>query len=248
MKAMILAAGMGTRLGALTQDRPKPLLDINGQPILAYILANLAAHGFGDVVINLHYHGEAIAAALGDGARYGTRITYLYEDHLLGTAGSVKHAETLLRGPDPFLVHYGDVLTNQDLGAMAAFHRNRSATLTLLLHQRARSNSIVCLDAEQRVERLMERPDEAARATVSSPWVNSGVYLMAPSVLDAIPPGLACDFPRDVFPAVIAAGRAFGFPLQGYRCAIDSAQRLDQARADMPGLSWPGPSHQIRPR
>ena len=238
MKAMILAAGMGTRLGALTQERPKPLLEVAGHPIIAYILSNLVAHGFDDVVINLHHHGEAIAAALGDGRRQGARISYLREDRLLGTAGSVRNAQALLRGPEPFLVHYGDVLTNQDLGAMAGFHRAHGAALTLLLHRRARSNSIVCLDADQRVERLLERPDEAARAQVASPWVNSGVYLMESSVLDTIPADTPCDFPRDIFPALVAGRQVHGFPLTGYRCAIDSAERLEQARQDLPTLGW----------
>jgi NDP-sugar pyrophosphorylase family protein len=234
MKAMVLAAGMGSRLGALTRELPKPLLDVNGRPILAWILANLARHGIRDVVVNLHFRGETIVQAMGPGDGCGVRITYVREEQLLGTAGSVKNAQALLQDGDPILVHYGDVLTDQDLGALARFHRERKAALTLLLHQRARSNSIVCLGPGQRVERLLERPDDSTRAAVSSPWVNSGVYLLEPAVLDTIPAGRACDFPRDVFPGLIAAGGVYGFPLTGYRCAVDSAERLEQARREWP--------------
>ena len=238
MKAMVLCAGLGTRLGELTAEIPKPMLDVGGRPILARILANLARHGFREVVINLHFQPQAIPAQFGDGAALGLRITYLHEPELLGTAGAVRNAARFLRGPEPILVHYGDVLTDQDLGAMAAFHRLKGAAATLLLHRRARSNSMVVLDPEQRVTALLERPDEAARARVATPWVNSGVYLLAPAALEAIPEG-PCDFPRQVFPGLIAGGAVFGFPLTGYRCAIDSPERLAQARADVPGLDWP---------
>lgn len=243
MKAIVLRAGMGTRLGKLTAEAPKPMLDIAGRPLLSYILANLARHGFRDVVINLHFQPRAIKDHFGDGSALGLRIAYSFEPDLLGTARGVRHAARLL-GPGPILVHYGDVLTNQDLGAMLAFHREKRAELTLLLHERACSNSIVLLGAGQRIEALLERPDEAARARVASPWVNSGIYLMEPSVLAAIPPEGPCDFPRDVFPGLIAKGGVFGYPLEGYRCAIDSPERLDQARADLPRLDCPIPGEE----
>lgn len=238
MKAMVLAAGMGTRLGGLTEACPKPMLDVQGQPILAYILSNLARHGFRDLVINLHFLPEAIESHFGDGARWGIRINYVHEDHLLGTAGSVKHAEDLLQSDEPILVQYGDVLTNQDLGAMVASHKTNQADLTLLLHQRAHSNSIVAMDADHRIQALLERPDEAARAKVASTWVNSGVYLMNPSVIRDLPTATPCDFPRDIFPDLIQSKRVFGFPLTGYRCAIDSPERLEKARQEIADLGW----------
>jgi mannose-1-phosphate guanylyltransferase/phosphomannomutase len=237
MKAMVLAAGLGTRMGGLTQDWPKPMLDVQGAPILEHILRNLARHGFKDVVINLHFHPQVIERHFGDGSRLGLRLTWIHEERLLGTAGSVKNAAPFLQGPGPILVHYGDVLTDQDLTAMVDFHERKGSALTLLLHERARSNSIVRLDGDQRILELLERPDEAARAKVASPWVNSGIYLLEPPVLEAIPPGVPCDFPRDIFPGVIASGRAHGFPLTGYRCAIDSPERLEKARAEFPAVA-----------
>ena len=233
---MILAAGSGTRMGELTSRTPKPMLDVGGTPILGHILGNLARHGFRQVVVNLHHHGEVIEAHCGDGSRYGVAVSYVREARLLGTAGSVKHAEALLAGEGPVLVHYGDVLTDQDLGALLATHREKRALATLLLHRRV-SNSVVVLDGEGRVVRLLERPSAEERAGVDSPWVNSGVYLLDPSVLGLIPPDTACDFPRDIFPGLIAGGRVFGHPLTGYRCAIDSPERLEQARRDFPGLA-----------
>lgn len=235
---MVLAAGMGTRLGALTKDCPKPLLDVDGHPILAYILSNLARHGFRDVVINLHFQAEAIRSHFGSGDRWGVGITYVHEDRLLGTAGSVKHAEALLQDDQPILVHYGDVITNQDLGALLAAHTARQAALTLLLHERAASNSVVQVAADFRIERLLERPDEATRRQLTSSWVNSGVYLMDCRLIRALPATDPLDFPRDVFPGLLETERVFGFPLTGYRCTIDSVERLQRARAELPGLHW----------
>jgi len=98
------------------------------------------------------------------------------------------------------------------------------------------SNSVVVVDGEFRITHLLERPTEAERVGVESPWVNSGVYLLNPSVLSDIEPSVLRDFPRDVFPALIAEGRVYGCPLTGYRCAIDSPERLERARADFGGL------------
>lgn len=235
MKAMVLAAGAGSRMGDLTRDLPKPMLKVGGRPILEHILLNLARHGFQKIVLNLHHHPQVIRDHFGDGSRLGLSITYLQEPNLLGTAGSVRNAAALLRGPDPILVHYGDVLTDQDLGAMIKSHFDSAAQATLLLHQRVHSNSVVVVDPAFRVVRMLERPTEEARAQESSPWVNSGIYLLDPAVIEGIAPDPPQDFPRDVFPALIAEGRVFGFPLSGYRCAVDTPARLERARREFRG-------------
>ena len=129
------------------------------------------------------------------------------------------------------MVHYGDVLTDQDFTAMLHFHRERNALATLLLHQRARSNSVVSLDKEGRIIGFLERPTEEARRGVKSPWVNSGICICDPQLLNEIPVDVACDLPRDIFPRLIDSGRLYGFPLSGYRCAVDSPDRLAEARA-----------------
>jgi mannose-1-phosphate guanylyltransferase/phosphomannomutase len=232
MKAMVLAAGAGSRMGALTRDCPKPMLLVSGKPILEHILRNLARHGFREIVLNLHCHPQVIQDHFGDGSALGLTITYLREPQLLGTAGSVRNAASLLKGSRPFLLHYGDVLTDQDLGAMARAHQEKGAMATLLLHQRMKSNSVVVVDDAFRITRLLERPSETERALVHSPWVNSGVYLFDPEVLHRISAMPPQDFPRDVFPDLIVEGRVFGFPLTGYRCAIDSPDRLERARAE----------------
>ena len=235
MKAMVLCAGLGTRLGELTREIPKPMLAIQGQPLLAYLLGNLRKHGFDQVAINLHFNPEMIRGHFGDGSTIGVHLTYSHEPKLLGTAGAVKNVAEFFRNEPAFLVHYGDILTDQDFSEMLAFHRERGALATLLLHQRLKSNSIVNLDDTGRITGFLERPDEKSREGQSSRWVNSGVCICAPEVLDVIPAGVACDFPRDIFPKLIATNRVYGFGLTGYRCAIDSLERLAEARAAVTG-------------
>jgi mannose-1-phosphate guanylyltransferase/phosphomannomutase len=230
MRAMVLSAGFGTRMGELTREIPKPMLPLHGRPILEWILAHLAREGFQEVAVNLHFRPEMIREHFGDGSKLGLTIAYSEEPQLLGTAGGVKKMETFFRQSDPFLVQYGDVVTDQDFSAMLAFHREKKALATLLLHQRAKSNSVVSLDGEQRIVGFLERPSEEARQGVTSPWVNSGICLCAAEMLDHIPRGTACDLPRDIFRPLLATGRLFGFALTGRRCAIDSPQRLEEAQ------------------
>ncbi len=227
---MVLCAGFGTRLGGITKEIPKPMLPLQGRPMLAYILANLREHGFDRIAINLHFKPEVIRNHFADGAGEKVEIAYSHEAELLGTAGGIKKMEAFLRDDGAFLVQYGDVVTDQDFSAMLRFHQERKALATLLLHQRAKSNSVVSLDDAGRIIGFLERPDDATRQGVVSPWVNSGVCICEPEFLDAIPAGVACDLPRDVFPKLLGSGRLFGFPLKGYRCAVDSPERLEEVR------------------
>jgi mannose-1-phosphate guanylyltransferase len=231
MKALVLSAGFGTRLGELTRDAPKPMLDVNGRPLLEHICRHLGSLGFDQIAVNLHFMPEAIRAHFGTGRRCGVEITYSYEPKLLGTAGGLKNLESFFRDADAMLVHYGDVLTDQDFGEMLAFHRRKSALVTTLVHRRERSNSVVGMAADGRVTAFLERPDDAQRRTVDSPWVNSGVCICHRQVLDLIPPKQPCDLARDVLPMLVAEGRLYGYPLTGYRCAVDSPLRLQEARA-----------------
>jgi NDP-sugar pyrophosphorylase family protein len=231
MKAMVLCAGYGTRLGRLVEQVPKPMIPLGDRPLLEYILRNLARHGFDHIAVNVHFQPEAIRDYFGDGARLGVRLVYSHEPELLGTAGGVKKVAGFLGGSEPFLVHYGDVVTNQDFTVMLQFHRSRQALATLLVHRRARSNSVVAMDAEGRIVGFLERPSDQERDALESPWVNSGIAICNPELLGEIPAGIACDLPRDVYVKLVSGGRLFGFPLTGFRCAVDSPERLAEARA-----------------
>ncbi|MFO0707084.1 MAG: nucleotidyltransferase family protein [Nitrospira sp.] len=133
MKAMILAAGLGTRLRPLTNTIPKPLLP-SAARLIVWNLLLLKRHGFRDVVINLHHLGPMIEQALGDGSRFGLRLIYSHEPVILGTGGGIKQAELHFSG-EPVLILNGDTLFELDLGALCSFHRERKALATLVLRE-----------------------------------------------------------------------------------------------------------------
>jgi NDP-sugar pyrophosphorylase family protein len=230
VRAIVLCAGYGTRLGQLTSEVPKPLLDAGGRPLVELILLHLRSQGIEDVAINLHFRPEAIPERLGDGATLGLRIHYAHEERLLGTAGGAKNVEAFLAAEPELMIHYGDVVTNQDFRAMLAFHRAHDGSATVLVHRRSGSNSVVVAEEGGRVTQFLERPSEDERAGIASPLVHSGVCILDRDVLAVIPPTGEIDLPRDVFPGLVQQGRLFAYPLSGYRFAIDSATRLEDLR------------------
>ncbi len=210
MKAMILAAGEGTRLRPLTERMPKPMLRIGGRPILEHNIRLLAKHGIRELVINLHHCPDVVTSYFGDGHPWGVRITYSYEPVLLGTAGAVKNVADFF--DSTFLVVYGDNLTTCDIGQLCSFHRQKSGLGTVGVFRRDNptSSGIVALDEQDRITRFLEKPKPHE---VFSHWVNAGLLVWETEVLDYIPANAPSDFGRDVLPALIAGGR----PLYGYR-------------------------------
>lgn len=213
MKAMILAAGQGTRLAPLTASLPKCMIPVGGMPILEHTLIRLRGHGVGEVIINLYHKPDVIPAYFGDGSRWGLRITYSLEDEPLGTAGGVKHAASFF--DSPFLVLYGDNLSTCDLSRLARHHSKRDAMATMALYWRddPTSSGIAEVNAEGSIVRFVEKPRPEE---VFSNWVNAGIYVLNPEMLDLIPAGQPCDFGREVFPRMLAEGRAiYGYRMQG---------------------------------
>jgi NDP-sugar pyrophosphorylase family protein len=202
---VVLAAGRGTRLGSLARDLPKPLLPVAGSPILIQNLELLARSGVTDVAINLHHQGEAIRGAIGDGTSLGLTVRYSEEAELLGTAGGVRQAASLLPSTWPLLVVYGDNLLRFTIARMLESHRSHNAAATIAVHRIAdvRGSGTIAFDEAGRVTQFIEKPplEEA-----QSGWVNAGVYLLEPAVADAIPSSEPSDFGYDVFPRLLADG------------------------------------------
>jgi NDP-sugar pyrophosphorylase family protein len=233
MKAMILCAGYGSRLGELTRDTPKPLLRAGGFALVEYTLANLRNHGCLDILINLHHHADQICSVLESWAGRGVAITYSHEESLLGTAGALKNVESFFAQEDAFLVHYGDVVTDVDITKMLEFHRERNAAATLLVHTRQKSNSALSFDENYCVQQFVERPPEGFWETVGTTWVNSGVLILSPSVMALIPASVPSDWPRDIFPQLIQSQSLYAYCLDAYRIAVDSPERLAQLETDI---------------
>ncbi len=233
MKAMILAAGLGTRLRPLTDRVPKCMVPLDGKPLLEHTIARLPDYGVSDLVINLCYMPEAVIDHFGDGHKWGVRITYSLEAEALGTAGGVKKVAEYFG--EPFLVWYGDNLSTCDVNRLYEQHRIKGAAATVAVHFRedVTQSGIVELDSEDRITRLVEkpRPDE-----VFSHWVNAGIYVLDPRVLEHIPDSAAPDFARDVFPAMLKEGeRLYGYRLSAAERLwwIDRPEDLDRVRSEM---------------
>jgi mannose-1-phosphate guanylyltransferase len=234
MKAMILAAGLGTRMRPLTAHCPKPLLPLLQQPILDHILAQLPRHGIRDVIINLHHHADQLARWLGDGSRWGVHLSLSYEPDILGTAGALKRVQLLLRDA-PFLVLNADVLIDMDLQALWHWHCQRQALVTMVLRPdpAARSYGAVIVDADDRVRLINGRPSTHVPAT-GQEMMFACVQVVEPRVLEHIPPDGFSMTTTDVYPALIEryAG-VYGYCYTGYWMDIGAPERYLQAHWDL---------------
>ena len=224
MRAMILAAGLGTRLRPLTYVMPKPVAPILNRPIVAWIAELLARHGFEDVVANLSYLPEQIRGVLGDGSAFGLRISYSEEPEPLGTAGGVGKVRDFLAESDSFVIISGDALTDIDLSAMRAAHEANVANgaIATLATKRVEDTTqfgVVITDEEGRVQGFQEKPEPAEAL---SDLANCGIYMFSRAIFDHFPPadhkspagdddqppGFV-DWALDVFPALLGGDIPF---------------------------------------
>ena len=224
MRAMVLAAGRGSRLRPLTDTVPKPMIPVAGRPLLEYVLRLLRRHGFDEVVINLHHLPEVITGTFGDGRALGLSITYSHEPELLGTAGAVRRVADFFDAP--FLVYYADNLCNVDLGALWRDHLEGAAAATIGVQwmDEPTQRGILGLSPDGRVTRLVEKP--RPEQVFPDYVVNAGVYAVEPTVLSHLGTAPAPDFSYDVFPALLAAGMPLrGHRLRGQVLSIDTPAR-----------------------
>jgi mannose-1-phosphate guanylyltransferase len=198
MKAMVLAAGLGTRLRPLTYELPKPMVPVLDRPVMAHILDLLERHGCRDVIANLHYFPETIRDY------FGETIVYREEPELLGTAGGVRNcADFLTDGGEAFLVISGDALTDIDLTRFVARHKAAGGVATLAVKRVAdtREFGVVLHDADGRITGFQEKPEPAEAL---SDLGNCGIYLFEPEIFDYFPKAEFVDWANDVFPALLA--------------------------------------------
>ncbi len=252
MKALILAAGKGTRLGALTAATPKPMLPIAGEPLLAHTVRWLVAQGVHEIAINLHHAADKVQCYFRSGDPFGARITYSFEPVLLGTAGAAKRLEHFL--DERFVVVYGDVYTNVSLRALEQAHcdclaahperADADAAVTLALYRVPRpwECGLVEVDAQGRVLRFVEKPP---RDQVFTDWANAGIQIVEPGLLAHTPAGVEQDFGRDLLPQMLRRQMPlFAQPIAAHEFVIDigtpegytAAQR--QAHAPTYHAAW----------
>lgn len=232
MKAMILAAGVGSRLRPLTDTVPKPMLPIAGQPLLVHTLRWLRSYGVTEIALNLHALPQVVTAGLGDGSQWDVRLRYSFEPVLRGTAGAVKHLTSFF--DERFVVIYGDLLLDINLAALVAFHDERQALLTVGLKHTdtPASQGMIERDAMGRITRFVEKP---AQWPAHQRTANGGVYVVEPAVLAHVPADQPSDWGHDVIPALIAAGLpVYGIPVVGHLVDIGTPAVYEQVKDGLP--------------
>jgi len=206
VRAMIVAAGLGTRVRPLTRLLPKPALPVRGLPLVAYNLALLARHGVREVILNTHHLPEPLRRAARECCPPGITLHFSHEDTLLGTGGGIRRAAGFLRQSDPCLVLGGDMLLDADLSALVARHRERRDAVTFLLRDDPRGAAFgtIGVDGSGRVRRIGRRFDLGGET-------QSGVYVwanvLAARCFDAMPERDAFEHLTDWWAPLLAAGR-----------------------------------------
>jgi len=233
MKAMILAAGLGTRLRPLTETVPKPLVEVAGRPLIEYGLRQLRAADVREVVVNLHHLGAQVRAALGDGARFGVRLRYSEEIELLDTGGGVYQARAWL--DEPFFVLNSDSIHDVPLRELARFHRETGGIATFVLRHdpEAERYGLLHVDARHRLRRFRGEPRDVAEPLTALMY--AGVMVWEPRVFAHMRAG-AFSLTRDLVPWLMRAGEAIhGFVYDGYWRVVDDAADLARARSEIAG-------------
>ena len=255
MRAMVLAAGLGTRLRPITYEMPKPMVPVLNRPVMEHILRLLARHGFTETIANLHWFPELIEGHFGDGSGCGVELSYSREEQLLGTSGGVRNAADFLG--DSFLVISGDALTDIDLAAMREFHESHDGIATLAT-KRVEDTSqfgVAITGADGRIQGFQEKPDPAEAL---SDLANCGIYMFRKEIFDFFPePGTSkaagpgdpdgfADWAMDVFPRLLEGDVPF------YSHEIDAywndIGNLEELRAGQPRRAHRGGRGRARGR
>jgi NDP-sugar pyrophosphorylase family protein len=214
MRAMILAAGYGTRLWPLTVDRTKPAIPFMGRPLVGYVAEYLGRYGYREVAVNLHHRPESVREALGDGSRFGVHLEYVEEPVILGTSGALDNARDFLEG-ETFVVVNGKIVTDIDLGAALETHRRTGAIATLVLLRNSGRERFSIVETRdgliQGFGGMPAPPSASDNAGVShseadAPLMFTGIQILEPRIFSYIPRGVFSHSTTDVYPQAISRG------------------------------------------
>ncbi len=244
MKAVVLAAGKGTRLSPLTHYKAKPMVPVANRPVMEHIIENLHKNGIRNIFSNLYYRPADIMGYFGDGSRWDVSIHWIVEEQLTGPAGGVATFANFLEDEEMIIVLSGDALHNIDLQALADFHKNHNALLSVVMKKVVNPGryGVGSVDQDNRIVRFVEKPavDPASQGLVSC-----GIYCLSKDLVKRIPQGVVYDFGADLIPALAAANEAvFCFETSSYWKDIGTFAELRQANLDVvaekTGVSVPG--------
>ncbi|UMR28367.1 NDP-sugar synthase [Massilia sp. MB5] len=221
MKAMILAAGKGTRVRPLTYELPKPMIPILGKPVMAYLVEHLARYGITEIMVNVAHLHEKIEEYFGEGHQYGVQIGYSFEGHTndegeivpepLGSAGGIKKIQEFGGFFDETtIVLCGDALIDLDIKSALYEHRRKGALATVITREvpwdKVSSYGVVVSDEDGRVREFQEKP---AQEVAKSNCASTGIYIFEPEVIDLIPSDRPFDIGSELFPLLAARGLPF---------------------------------------
>ena len=221
---LIMAGGLGERLGALTRDRPKPMLDVGGRPLLETIVRNVVQQGFRNIFISVNYKAEMIEQHFGDGSALGAAIQYVREIERLGTAGALG----LLPQPSdlPVVVTNGDILTTINYGALLDFHNGTQGEATMAVREhKVHVPYGVVTESEGYLQAIREKPTE-------SWFVSAGIYVIGPKGFDQVERGVRIDMPAVLERIVADKGRVAIYPIREYWLDIGRMEDFEQAHAE----------------
>jgi dTDP-glucose pyrophosphorylase len=221
---VLMAGGLGTRLLPLTADTPKPMLPVGGKPILETVISQFIKHGYSKFIISLNYKGDSIKNHFGDGSQMGAEITYLQEEQRMGTAGSLGLLPKFPK--DPFFVMNADILTRVDFESLMDFHIMNGASATMCIREFGMEvpYGVVRLNRDTIVS-IEEKP-------VQQFYVNAGIYVLEPKVLELIPKGQPLDM-TSLFEKTVEKGwSTLSFPIREYWMDIGKHEDFDRANQD----------------
>lgn len=208
-KIIIVAGGLATRMGSITEKIPKCLIDINGKPLIQHQLEFFRKKGYKDIIFCVAHMAEKVKEYFKDGKDFGLNMHYVQEQkELRGTAGSVKLAEDLISDNEDFIVYYGDNLTSMDFGKFIQFHKNKGGIATICIRplpEGYKSTSIITLDKNNKINAFLEKPtfDDIEKFKKDKTYINSGIYVFKKKVFDLIPTNQKYDFAKQLFPSII---------------------------------------------
>ncbi|MCD8502236.1 MAG: NTP transferase domain-containing protein [Bacillaceae bacterium] len=231
MKGVIMAGGKGTRLRPLTCNIPKPMVPLIHKPVMEYSIDLLKKYGITEIAVTLQYLPEVIKDYFGDGSKFGVKLHYFEETQPLGTAGSIKNAESFL--DETFVVISGDALTDFDLQKGIDYHNEKGSLTTIFMKQVdcPLEYGVIMINEDGEIIRFLEKP---SWNEVFSDTVNTGIYIIEPEVFQYLEKDIATDFSKDLFPLLMKDKKPlFGFHAEGYWSDVGGLASYRQTQFDM---------------
>lgn len=230
MVAVIMAGGKGTRVASVSRDIPKPMLPVNGKPVLEHQIACLQRQGITDIILSIGHLGDQIQAYFGDGSRFGVHIRYLREAVPLGTAGALYDLKGSV-DEDFFLIN-GDLIFDVDLHRLMAFHKAAQAAATLLGHPNDHpyDSGVILADAQGRVSGWLTKEEERG-------WyrncVNAGIHVLSPALLEKLDAPRKTDLDRELLKPLIPTGKVYVCRTPEYVKDMGTPERIAQVERDL---------------